>query len=252
MTDFTDIKGNLLDGQVAIVTGGAQGIGLATARKLLDFGASVMIADIGLERAQAAADGLNAPGRVAAAHCDVVKYADQEALVVACLEKFGRLDILVNNAGITRDAYIGKMSEDDFDAVVDISLKGAWLGTKAVASLFRAQKSGSIINMSSISGKNGNPGQTNYSAAKAGLVGLTKAASKEFGPSNVRVNCIQPGLIHSQMTLAMKPEVYEAKQKDVPLQRAGLPEEVANAVVFLASPLASYITGGVIEVTGGR
>jgi len=243
---------NLLNGQVAIVTGGAQGIGLAVVERLLASGAAVMIADVGEEQAQASARNLNAADRVAAQRCDVTKTADNEALVKACLERFGRLDILVNNAGITRDSYIAKMTEADFDAVVGVSLKGAWLGTRAVATLFREQRSGSIVNMSSLSGKIGNPGQTNYSSAKAGLIGLTKASAKELGPSNVRVNAVMPGLIKTAMTLAMKPEVWASKEREVPMQRAGTPEEVANVVLFLASPLSSYVNGAVIEVTGGR
>ena len=243
---------NLLNSQVAIVTGGAQGIGLAIAEQFLASGAAVMIADVGEEQAQASARNLNAGDRVVAQRCDVTRMADNESLVTACLQRFGRLDILVNNAGITRDAYIAKMSEADFDAVVGVSLKGAWLGTKAVASLFREQKSGCIVNMSSLSGKIGNPGQTNYSSAKAGLIGLTKASAKELGPSNVRVNAVMPGLIRTAMTLAMKPEVWQAKEREVPMQRAGTPEEVANVVLVLASPLASYVNGAVIEVAGGR
>ena len=242
----------LLNGQVAIVTGGAQGIGLAVVERLVASGAAVMIADVGEEQAQASARNLNAADRVAAQRCDVTKMADNEALVKACLERFGRIDILVNNAGITRDSYIAKMTEADFDAVVDVSLKGAWLGTRAVATLFREQRSGCIVNMSSLSGKIGNPGQTNYSSAKAGLIGLTKASAKELGPSNVRVNAVMPGLIKTAMTLAMKPEVWASKEREVPMQRAGTPEEVANVVLFLASPLSSYVNGAVIEVTGGR
>ena len=243
---------NLLNGHVAIVTGGAQGIGLAIAKRFLTSGASVVIGDVGEERAQASAHDLNASDRVAAQRCDVTRMADHEALVKACLERFGRVDILVNNAGITRDSYIAKMSEADFDAVVGVSLKGAWLGTRAVATLFREQRSGCIVNMSSLSGKIGNPGQTNYSSAKAGLVGLTKASAKELGPSNVRVNAVMPGLIRSAMTLAMKPEVWASKEREVPMQRAGTPEEVANVVLFLASPLSSYVNGAIIEVSGGR
>lgn len=242
----------LLAGKAAIVTGGAQGIGLAIAAKIVACGGSVLIADMDETQAKAAAASLNVGSQAAAIRCDVTKAADHEAAVGACNSAFGRLDILVNNAGVTRDAYIGRMTEDAFDAVVGVSLKGAWLGTKAVAPLFREQKSGTIINISSLSGKVGNPGQTNYSAAKAGMVGLTKAAAKEFGPSGVRVNAVMPGLIRSAMTLAMKPEIYAAKEAEVPLKRAGMPEEVAGVVVFLASTLASYVTGAVIEVTGGR
>lgn len=247
-----ELETRLLEGRVAIVTGAAQGIGLAIAQKFLAHGASVLIADLDEARAREAADGLSAAGRVLARRCDVGKAADHEALVNVCVTQLGRLDILVNNAGVTRDAYISKMSEEAFDVVIGVSLKGAWLGTRAVASLFREQRSGSIINISSLSGKIGNPGQTNYSAAKAGMIGLTKAAAKEFGPSGVRVNAIMPGLIRSAMTLGMKPEIYQAKEREVPLQRAGEPEEVAGVAVFLASPLASYVTGAVIEVTGGR
>jgi 3-oxoacyl-[acyl-carrier protein] reductase len=242
----------LLEGTVAIITGAAQGIGLAIAERFVAFGASVVIADVNEEQAQAAAGSLRAGDRVLARRVDVTKAADHEALVKACLDKFGRLDTLVNNAGVTRDSYIAKMSEETFDLVIGVSLKGAWLGTRAVAPLFRERRSGSIINITSLSGKIGNPGQTNYSAAKAGMIGLTKAAAKELGTAGVRVNAVMPGLIRSAMTLAMKPEIYAAKEQEVPMQRAGEPHEVAGVVVFLASPLASYVNGAVIEVTGGR
>ncbi|TAM66223.1 MAG: 3-oxoacyl-ACP reductase FabG [Microbacteriaceae bacterium] len=243
----------LLEGQAAIVTGGGQGIGLAIAERLLAHGARVLVADVDGDKATEAIRPLaEAGGAIFAQRCDVTSEHDQVALVHACLDRFSRVDILVNNAGVTRDGYISKLTESDFDMVVDVSLKGAWLGIRAVASLFREQKSGSIVNMSSLSGKIGNPGQTNYSAAKAGLVGLTKAAAKEFGPSGVRVNAVQPGLVRTAMTLAMKAEIYAAKEAEVPLGRAGLPEEVADAVLFLASPMASYINGAVLEVNGGR
>jgi 3-oxoacyl-[acyl-carrier protein] reductase len=245
--------GPLLGGLVAIVTGGGQGIGLSLAEAFVAHGASVLVADVDGDKAAFAVKPLaDAGGSIEAVACDVTSEPDQTALVQACLDKFGRVDVLVNNAGVTRDGYISKLTEADFDLVVDVSLKGAWLGTRAVAPIFRGQRSGSIINMSSLSGKIGNPGQTNYSAAKAGLVGLTKATAKELGPSGVRANVVQPGLVRTAMTLAMKPEIFASKEAEVPLGRAGLPEEVAGAAVFLASPLASYVNGAVLEVTGGR
>jgi 3-oxoacyl-[acyl-carrier protein] reductase len=243
----------LLEKQVAIVTGAGQGIGLAIAEAFLAHGADVLLADVDGDRVEEAAGSLRSgTGRVEAVRCNVMSESDQASLVQICLDRFGKLDALVNNAGVTRDGYMSKMTVADFDLVLDVSLKGAWLGTRAVAPLFRGQGSGSIINMSSLSGKIGNPGQTNYSAAKAGLIGLTKAAAKELGPSGVRVNAVQPGLVRTAMTLAMKPEIFASKEAEVPLGRAGLPEEVAGAVVFLASPLASYVNGAVLEVTGGR
>ncbi len=252
-TEKSPVVSNLLAGNVAIVTGGAQGIGLAIATAIASAGGHVMVADVDEAAAQAAIEPLRASGaQVEARRCDVTSESDQAELIQACLDRFGRIDTLVNNAGVTRDGYISKLSEFDFDLVIGVSLKGAWLGTRAIAPLLRKQGSGSIINISSLSGKVGNPGQTNYSAAKAGLVGLTKAAAKEFGPSGVRVNAIQPGLVRTAMTLAMKPEIFAAKEAEVPLGRAGEPEEVAQAVVFLASAMSSYITGAVIEVTGGR
>jgi 3-oxoacyl-[acyl-carrier protein] reductase len=243
----------LLDGLAAIVTGGGQGIGLSVTEAFLRHGAKVVVADVDGDKAAAAIAPWRADGAsVIAVQCDVTSEGDQEQLVQACLSEFGRVDTLVNNAGVTRDRYIGKMSLQDFEMVLNVSLTGAWLGTRAVSALFRSQGSGAIVNMSSLSGKIGNPGQTNYSAAKAGLIGLTKAAAKELGPSGVRVNAVQPGLVRTDMTLSMKPEIFAAKEAEVPMGRAGEPAEVANAVVFLASPLASYVNGAVLEVTGGR
>jgi 3-oxoacyl-[acyl-carrier protein] reductase len=253
MTVVGEGSGKLLEKQVAIVTGGGQGIGLAIARAFHAHGADVLVADVDGDKAADAIAPLQDGGaRIDAVRCDVTSEDDQNALVQACLDRFGRVDVLVNNAGVTRDGYLAKLAVSDFDLVLGVSLKGAWLGTRAVAPLFRSQGSGAIVNMSSLSGKIGNPGQSNYSAAKAGLVGLTKSAAKELGPSGVRVNAIQPGLVRTAMTLAMKPEIFAAKEAEVPLGRAGTPEEVADAAVFLASPMASYINGAVLEVTGGR
>jgi 3-oxoacyl-[acyl-carrier protein] reductase len=240
----------LLEGRRAVVTGAAQGIGFAIATTLADHGARVVLADLDGERAAAAA---NRVGRGAAGvACDVTSEADVEALVGGAADSLGGIDLFVNNAGITRDASLKKMTLDDFDAVVTVHLRGAWLGIRAASAVMRAAKSGSIVNLSSMSGKVGNPGQTNYSAAKAGVVGMTKAAAKELAHHGVRVNAIQPGLIRTPMTEAMTPEAFAATEATIPMRRAGEPAEVAGAVVFLASELSSYMTGTVLEVAGGR
>ena len=178
--------------------------------------------------------------------------AEVEALIAAAVDTFGGLDVMVNNAGITRDATMRKMTEEQFDQVISVHLKGTWNGTRKAADVMRENKRGSIVNISSISGKVGLIGQTNYSAAKAGIVGLTKAAAKEVAHLGVRINAIQPGLIRSAMTEAMPQRIWDAKLAEVPMARAGEPDEVANVALFLASDLSSYMTGTVLEVTGGR
>jgi 3-oxoacyl-[acyl-carrier protein] reductase len=246
-------EGDLLTGMAAIVTGAARGIGLSVVDTFLAHGASVMAVDLDEAAIEAVVrDRVEVGPRLAGRSCDVTSVDDQEAVVSHTLAAFGRVDVLVNNAGITRDGYLTKMSVADFDAVLDVNLKGAWLGTRAVTPRFRAQRSGVIVNVSSLSGKVGNPGQTNYSAAKAGLIGLTKAAAKELGPFGVRVNAVQPGLVRTDMTLAMKPEIFAAKEAEVPMGRAGEPYEVAAAILFLSCPLASYVNGAGLEVAGGR
>lgn len=240
-----------LTGTAALITGASSGIGEATARRLAEHGAAVALVARRRDRLEALArDILEAGGAALVIDADITDPAQAETAVRQTVEHFGRLDTLVNNAGITKDRYIAKMSLEDFETVLAVSLRGAWLGTRAVSTLFREQRGGVIVNMSSLSGKIGNPGQTNYSAAKAGLIGLTKASAKELGPAGVRVNAVQPGLVRTAMTLAMKPEIFAAKEAEVPLGRAGEPAEVAGAVVFLASPLASYVNGAVLEVTG--
>jgi 3-oxoacyl-[acyl-carrier protein] reductase len=242
----------LLAGRTAIVTGGAQGLGYAIAEVFVAEGARVMLGDLDLERNRAAAEALGGDDAARAMLCDVTSPAEVDALVAAAVEQFGRLDVMVNNAGITRDATLRKMTEEQFDEVIAVHLKGTWNGTRAAAAVMREQGSGAIINMSSISGKVGLVGQTNYSAAKAGIVGLTKAAAKELAHLGVRVNAIQPGLIRSAMTEAMPQRIWDAKLAEVPMGRAGDPREVATVALFLASDLSSYMTGTVLEVTGGR
>lgn len=240
----------MLAGKAAIVTGGAQGIGLAIAKRLAIEGARVVIGDLDGGRARSAAESLGAPAVGVA--CDVTSEAAMRALVERCQSEYGSVDVMVNNAGITRDKTMRTMSLEDFRAVLDVHLQGAWLGTRFASYVMREQGNGSIVNISSLSGKQGNPGQTNYSAAKAGIVGLTKAAAKELGHLGVRVNAVQPGLIRTAMTEAMPQRVWDAKLAEIPMGRAGEPDEVAKAVLFLASDLASYLTGTVIEVSGGR
>jgi 3-oxoacyl-[acyl-carrier protein] reductase len=242
----------LLAGKIAVVTGGAQGLGLAIAERFVDEGARVVLGDVNLEATQAAAAKLGGDNIAIAVRCDVTSGDDVDALIGAALDGFGALDIMINNAGITRDATMRKMTEDQFDQVIAVHLKGTWNGLRKAAAVMRENKSGTIINMSSISGKVGMVGQTNYSAAKAGIVGMTKAASKELAHLGVRVNAIQPGLIRSAMTEAMPQRIWDSKVAEVPMGRAGEPEEIANVALFLASDLSSYMTGTVLEVTGGR
>lgn len=244
------MSAGLVAGRVAIVTGAAQGIGFEIARTLHDHGASVAIVDLDEERAWQAVEEIG--DRALALACDVTDEQSVEQGVQRTVEAFGSLDIYVNNAGITRDASLRKMHPEDFEAVIDVHLKGAWLGVRAAAAVMREAGGGSIVNISSLSGKSGNPGQTNYSAAKAGLVGLTKSAAKELAHKNVRVNAVQPGLIRTAMTEAMPAETFAEREAAIPLKRAGEPAEVANAVLFLGADLSSYMTGAVLEVGGGR
>lgn len=242
----------LLAGKVAVVTGAAQGIGLEIARTFVREGAKVVVADINDDAGAQAVAELGGTDNAAYVRCDVRDGAAVSDLVGTAEDTFGPLGVFVNNAGMTRDATMRRMSEEDFDDVVAVHLKGAWNGTRAAANRMREHGSGAIVNISSLSGKVGLVGQTNYSAAKAGIVGLTKAAAKEVAFKNVRVNAVQPGLIRTPMTEAMPERIWEQKMAEIPLGRAGLPSEVASVVLFLASDLSSYMTGTVLEVTGGR
>ena len=245
----------LLDNRVAVITGAAQGIGLEIARGYLAEGARVVLGDINGEAAEKSAAALVAatPGAAAiGARCDVTSEEEVGALVNRATSEFDGLDVMVNNAGITRDATMRKMTLEDFRAVLDVHLVGSWLGTRAAGAVMRERKRGSIVNISSISGKVGMLGQTNYSSAKAGMVGLTKAAAKELAYLNVRVNAIQPGLIRTAMTEALREDIWQQKLSEIPMGRAAEPAEVASVALFLASDLSSYMTGTVLEVTGGR
>jgi len=240
----------LLEGRTAVITGGAQGLGRAIAERFVAEGARVVLGDVDLAAAESTAAELG-EGRALAVRCDVTSESEMEALVAAA-GTFGGVDVMVNNAGVLRDATMRKMSLDDFRLVLDTHVQGTWLGTRAAAAVMRERGSGSIVNMSSISGKVGNLGQTNYSAAKAGIVGLTKAAAKEVAHLGVRVNAIQPGLIRTAMIAGMRDDILEQRLKDIPMGRLGEPAEVAAVATFLASDLSSYMTGCVLEVTGGR
>lgn len=239
--------------RIALVTGAGRGIGRACARALAQEGAHVAICDVNLEGAQGVASEVAALGHKAVAvKADVSKKAEVDAMVQEVIGVLGRVDILVNNAGITRDAMFHKMTEGEFDEVIGVHLKGTWLVSQAVVSGMRERRFGRIINLSSISAKIGNIGQTNYSAAKAGVVGFTKAAARELARSNITVNAIQPGFIDTAMTRAIPEEIRQQKIANIPVGRIGEPEDVARVVVFLASDDAAYITGAVLEVTGGR
>jgi 3-oxoacyl-[acyl-carrier protein] reductase len=242
----------ILDGKTAVITGGAQGIGFAIAEVFVREGARVVLGDLNLEATQDAAAKLGGPDVAAVARCDVTSAAEVEALLTGAVDRFGSLDVMVNNAGITRDATMRTMTEDQFDQVISVHLKGTWNGTRLAAAIMRERKSGAIVNISSLSGKVGMVGQTNYSAAKAGIIGLTKAAAKEMAHHGVRVNAIQPGLIRSAMTEAMPQKAWDQKMAEIPMGRPGEVAEVASVALFLASDLSSYMTGTVLEVTGGR
>jgi 3-oxoacyl-[acyl-carrier protein] reductase len=243
-----------LSGRVAIVTGSARGLGAATARRLALEGAKVVITDINAELAQVTAKALNDEGL--AAHCvagDITKAADVQRLVDETVAHFGGVHILVNNAGAPRDKYLVKMSEDDWDFVITVMLKGAFLAAKAVMPHFIDQGWGRLINISSRA-HFGNPTQANYSAAKAGLIGMAKALSMEEGRYGITSNCVAPGFMETEMVQALA--TYESiKERAVaaqPIKRVGRPEDIADAVAFLASERAGFISGEVLHVTGGR
>ncbi|SEG54623.1 3-oxoacyl-ACP reductase FabG [Marinobacterium lutimaris] len=241
-----------LQDKVCIVTGSANGIGLATARKFAGEGAVVIVCDLEIDQVEAARQELRADGgRVEGYRVDVSDRASVDAMVEAIKQRYGRIDVLVNNAGITRDASLLKMSEAQFDAVISVNLKGTFNCTQAVAASMVEQGAGAIINTSSISGIYGNFGQSNYSASKAGVIGMTKTWARELGPKGVRVNAIVPGAVATDILKTVPQKILEQVENACWQRRIGRPEELANAYAFLASDEASYINGAVLEVSGG-
>jgi len=241
-----------LKDQVALVTGGARGIGKAISKRLANEGAAIAIVDILLEVAEETASEFKALGIDAIAlKADVSSFEEAEAAIKKTVEHYGRLDILVNNAGITKDTLMMRMTPNDWDLVMNINLKGTFNFTKAAIRPMMKARKGKIVNISSVVGRMGNAGQANYSASKAGVIGLTKTSAKELASRNINVNAVAPGYIATDMTKAISDTAMEAFMALLPIKRAGTPEDVANLVFFLSSDESDYITGQVINVDGG-
>ncbi len=241
-----------LNGQVAIVTGAARGLGLSVARSLAEAGAKVALVDVNADLLKEAEEKVRAVGGEAHAFsCDVTDSQRVNQVVEEVVAKWKRLDILVNNAGITRDTLIMRMKDDQWDAVIGINLRGTFLFTRAAARPMMKGQRGRIINMASVSGLTGNPGQANYSASKSGVIGLTRTVAKELAGRNITVNAVAPGFIATEMTAALGEEILEQVKARIPLGRLGDPQDVADAVLFLASDAAAFITGHVLTVDGG-
>ena len=243
----------LLEGKVALITGAARGIGKAIALRFAEEGADVAFTDLVInEAAEETVAELEAFGhKVKAYASNAASFDEAHSVVEEILKEFGRIDILVNNAGITRDGLMLRMSEQQWDSVLTVNLKSAFNFIHALTPVMARQRSGSIISMSSVVGVSGNAGQCNYSASKAGLIGLTKSIAKEMGPRGIRANCIAPGFIISEMTAALPDDVREQWVKTIPLRRGGTPEDVAKVALFLASDLSAYVSGQVIHCCGG-
>lgn len=241
-----------LAGNVALVTGGAQGIGKAIAGLLADRGASVVVSDVNREAAEQTAAELAAGGKKAmAAQANVARAEEVKAMVDAVLSEWGAIDILVNNAGITRDTLLMRMKDEDWDLVLSVNLKGTYHCMKAVLPSMSKRRRGKIVNISSIVGAIGNAGQANYAASKAAVIGLTKTVAREYASRGITVNAVAPGFIDTAMTASLPVDVKENLMKQIPLARLGAPSDVARAVAFLASEDSSYITGQVLHVNGG-
>jgi 3-oxoacyl-[acyl-carrier protein] reductase len=241
------------NGKNALITGSGRGIGKEIAMRLAQAGANIAVCDLDINTAKSTADEIAAMGRKSIAlKADVSKSEDVSAIFSEFFKSFQTLDILVNNAGITRDALLLRMKEEDWDLVLSINLKSVFLCCKEASRHMMKARSGKIVNVASIVGINGNPGQANYSASKAGVIGLTKTLAKEFASRNIQVNAVAPGFIKTPMTDKLSDAEKEKLSELIPMQRLGNPIDVANAVMFLASPLSDYITGNVITIDGGR
>jgi 3-oxoacyl-[acyl-carrier protein] reductase len=246
------VTGARFQDRVAVVTGGGKGIGRAIAARLACGGAAVVLSGRDAQALETACGEIRGQGgKALAVPGDVAKALDAEALAAKTLEAFGRADILVNNAGITRDNLVMRMSEEEWDQVIDTNLKGTFLCIKAFTRPMMKQRWGRIVNVSSVVGMLGNPGQANYVASKAGVIGLTKAVAKELASRHITVNAVAPGFIDTAMTSGLNEKVREALQAQIPLGRLGSPEDVAHAVAFLCSEEAGYVTGQVLSVDGG-
>jgi 3-oxoacyl-[acyl-carrier protein] reductase len=245
-------EGLKLKGRIALVTGAAQGIGKSIALLLARNGADMVVSDINLEKAEETAKEIESIGlKSIAIKVDVANLNDVEQMVAVILEKFGKIDILVNNAGITRDKLILRMTEEDWDVVLKVNLKGTFNCTKTVVRHMAKQRNGKIVSIASVVGEMGNAGQANYSASKAGVIGLTKTVAREFAQRGINVNAIAPGYIETPMTEILPEKVKEELKKLIPMERLGKPEDVAEAVLFLVSEESNYITGQVLNVNGG-
>ncbi len=241
-----------LEGKVAIVTGASRGIGRAIALKLAKEGASLVVTATTLESARNTASEIESLGQKALALAvDVSDPAAVEAMFASAVGTFGKVDILVNNAGITKDGLLLRMKDADWDAVIDVNLKGAFNCVREAAKLMTKARSGRIVNISSVVGEMGNAGQINYCASKAGMIGLTKSAARELAKRGITVNAVTPGFIETDMTAVLSDKVREGLLQQIPLERLGTPDDVANAVFFLVSPMGDYITGHVLSVNGG-
>lgn len=243
----------LLSGKTAIITGGSRGIGKGIAEVFAQQGANVAFTySSSAEAAKALETHLQSFGVKAKAYqSDAANFEQCETFVDGVLKEFGNIDILINNAGITKDTLLMRMTEADFDKVIEVNLKSVFNMTKAVQKIMLKQRRGSIINMSSVVGVQGNAGQTNYAASKAGILGFTKSVALELGSRNIRCNAIAPGFIETEMTAKLSPEIVEGWRNAIPLKRGGQPEDIANVCVFLASEMSSYITGQTLRVDGG-